>query len=118
MKRSVLIDWHKVPGYLRVFYPTTTEGKVENIELAPSSITITLPDPLGPTMDVKFDLLPIIKMGISKSSFSCKFLRHEPESLEGYLNERRDAAGWAGLAKDIQNDADRVSALVAHRNAG
>ncbi|KAK1919944.1 hypothetical protein P3342_002238 [Pyrenophora teres f. teres] len=70
--------------HIRTFYPMTAKGKVENIELAPSSMTIMLPDPLADTALINIAFLLIIKMGVSNPSFACKFQVDESPPLSNY----------------------------------
>ncbi|KAI1518442.1 hypothetical protein Ptr86124_001570 [Pyrenophora tritici-repentis] len=73
MKHDGIIKWKKIPGYIRTFYPISADGKVENIELAPSSLTIRFFDPFTDTAYLEIDFL-LIKMAISKPSFASKLL--------------------------------------------
>ncbi|CAA9962556.1 hypothetical protein PTMSG1_05930 [Pyrenophora teres f. maculata] len=82
--RKTTINWENIPGYIRTFYPMTAEGKVENIELAPSSMTIMPPDSFADTALINIAFLLIIKMGVSNPSFACKFQVDESPPLSNY----------------------------------
>jgi hypothetical protein len=42
LKRDIVIDWKTVAGYMRIFFPIAN-GEIENMELAPMSMTIVTP---------------------------------------------------------------------------
>jgi hypothetical protein len=89
---------------MRTFFPTVN-GKIENIELMPSSMTIVTPWRGEPGKSgLQLDILPIIKIGLRRPGFTCEFI-HDGESLkkmeiplynseDSYFGDVRDIARY------------------------
>ncbi|KAH8624050.1 hypothetical protein IG631_20789 [Alternaria alternata] len=118
-KRDIIIDWEKVPGYMRTFF-STVNGKIENIELIPSSITIVTPW-RGETSgnELQLDILPMIKVGLRQPDFTCNFI-HDAESLkqmevDPYNSEDSDIRDPRDIEDFLDEDTAPLRIVMNHR---
>jgi hypothetical protein len=83
LKRDIVIDWKTVAGYMRIFFPIAN-GEIENMELAPMSMTIVTPWRGSQAGDGhELDLLPMVKVGLSRTDFTVCLI-HDTVTLEVY----------------------------------
>jgi hypothetical protein len=77
MRAHVTIDWKDVPLYFEIFFPTS-DGKVSNIDFAPTGITIFINAyRKSDETPVNIDMIPILQMRFMHKSFTCEF-KHDP----------------------------------------
>ncbi|KAL1792512.1 hypothetical protein ACET3X_009019 [Alternaria dauci] len=79
IKQDVIIDWQKVEGYMRTFFPTVN-GRIQNIELVPMSMTIVAPWRVEGDSSLHLDVRPMIKIGLYQPGFTCTLIK-DPEGL-------------------------------------
>ncbi|KAB2103248.1 hypothetical protein AG0111_0g8037 [Alternaria gaisen] len=120
IKQDIIIDWQKIPGYMRTFFPTVN-GKIENIELIPSSMTIVTPwcGEAG-KRGLQLDILPMIKVGLRQPDFTCNFI-HYGESLEKmevppYIYEDYALGYSTDMARFLQEDNELLRIIMNHRS--
>ncbi|RYN75913.1 hypothetical protein AA0120_g11826 [Alternaria tenuissima] len=120
IKQEIIIDWQKVPGYTRTFFPTVN-GKIENIELMPSSMTIITPWRGEPgKRGLQLDMLPMIKIGLCRPGFTCEFI-HDGESLRKiedpfYNFEDFDSGDLGEIPRFFQEDNELLRIVMDHRS--
>jgi hypothetical protein len=110
----VTIDWNDVPRYFNAWYPSVA-GQLQNIELAPPSITIlvtglSLDQLSSQTRDLEIDILSLVKMRLGKPGFSCRFQRNP--ALPYHEDEDRAAEQRLYL----KADTTMLLALIYHNN--
>jgi hypothetical protein len=121
MKAAVTIDWKNVQGYLDTFYPTVNK-KIENIELAPSRMTIMAELDAATGSGTKIDFLPVVKFGLYDRHFSCRFNHvkdvFQSSSLLRYQQEQnlREGDMKNHLEDFMRQDGGSLKALVEHRH--
>ncbi|KAI4644918.1 hypothetical protein J4E93_005716 [Alternaria ventricosa] len=116
LKRDIIIDWKAVTGYMRTFFPIEN-GKIDNVELAPASMTIVTPwrgDAEGED-HYGLDMLSLVKIGLCRPDFTCHLVHdtaklqlhdeHEEKHREGY-----NFRGW------IDEDATAVERMMFNRH--
>jgi hypothetical protein len=99
-----------VSGYMRTFF-STVNGKIENLELAPSSMTIVTPwrgeeEPKGHELDI----LPIVKIGVRRSDFTCHFI-HDEDCPEVPHDNHIQATN-----RFLKGDSLILRNMICHRN--
>jgi hypothetical protein len=111
MKAAVTIAWRDLPKYFDIFYPTV-KGQLENVEQAPSEITI-IADKIHRNGEVvQIDCLPLIQMRHAHATFHCQFVHvvHvddlDPELYDSYEFEKRP--DW------LSADSGVVLSLIDH----
>jgi hypothetical protein len=83
LKQNIVIDWKTVAGYMSIFFPVVN-GEIENVELAPMSMTIVTPWRCFQAGDGhELDLLPMVKVGLSRTGFTVRLV-HDTATLELY----------------------------------
>jgi hypothetical protein len=108
-KAPVTIDWKHVPAYFDTFYPTV-HGKVQNVELAPLTMTIIVQVAERISSDIRIDILPIVKMRAATSTFSYQFVYDATN-----LNGPGFIIGTSPHAKHLlEADNNIVQSLVQH----
>lgn len=105
---------------MRAFFPTVN-GKIEKVELIPSSMTIVTPwrGEAGGN-GIQLDILPIIKVALRQPDFTCKFI-HDGESLkqrevplysskDSYFGDLRD------IARYLHEETAPLRIVMNHRS--
>lgn len=118
MRRHVNIDWKDVPLYLDTFFPMR-DGKVSNIDLAPTGMTIytnayckiTERHGVKAKSPVEIDLVPLLKMRLANGSFTCEF-KYDPRL--SVLVEATDI--YEGRQTMVGADIDTLSKLLSHQH--
>jgi hypothetical protein len=123
MKSAVTIGWKDFQSYLDTFYPTV-DGKIENIKLAPSKITMMTKPGTRHGDGTVVDLLPLVKFGLYDRHFSCHFNHVENFSQSSsFLRYEQEQAPYTtaedikGQLKDyIRQDGEKLEGLIKHRH--
>ena len=120
IKRDIIIDWQKVSGYIRTFFPTVN-GKIGKVELIPSSMTIVTPwrGEAGGN-GIQLDILPIIKVGLRRPDFTCKFI-HDGESLKQrevplYSSKHSHFGDLRDIARYLHEETALLRIVMNHRS--
>lgn len=104
---------------MRTFFPTVN-GKIENIELIPTSMTIVTPWRGEPgESGLQLDILPMIKIGLYQPGFTCEFI-HDAESLEKmkvppFNPEDPHFGDLRDIAKFLHEDTAPLRIVMNHR---
>ncbi|KAI4666364.1 uncharacterized protein J4E79_002402 [Alternaria viburni] len=113
MKREIIIDWKAVTGYLHHFFPNV-DGKVVNAELVPKGITVVTPWRGQEEGDgSKLDLLPIIKVGLCRPDFTCRFV-HDKTIMKLVLEDGKYHPDE--FAEFVNEDSGSLGNVVCNRN--
>jgi hypothetical protein len=129
LRVPITIDWKSLPGYLRTFYPTVN-GKLQNIDHIPTSVTILADSCQSTGPHTEIDIAPLVRMAHAKSTFSCLFVRGDfmdrsgfPTMSEATSNSEADSEHDPNVDEDdtiakqrhwIKADNDMLQGCIFH----
>ncbi|KAI4712249.1 hypothetical protein J4E89_002515 [Alternaria sp. Ai002NY15] len=116
MKREIIIDWKAVTGYLRTFFPNVN-GKIDNVELAPASMTIVTPWRGDAEREDHYglDMLLLVKIGLCRPDFTCRLV-HDTASLQLYDEDEEKHREGYKFTDWIDEDATPVEKMMCNRH--
>ena len=116
MKREIIIDWKAVTGYLRTFFPNVS-GKIDNVELAPASMTIVTPWRGDAEREDHYglDMLLLLKIGLCRPDFTCRLV-HDTASLQLYDEDEEKHREGYNFRDWIDEDATPVEKMMCNRH--
>jgi len=113
MKREIILLWGEVTGYLHTFFPEIN-GKIENAEFVPKGMTVVTPwrgEEEGDGSEL--DLLPIIKVGLCRPDFTCRFVHDKTSMNHVFEDGQYDPDAFAEF---IIEDSGSLEEVVRNRN--
>ncbi|KAI4910804.1 hypothetical protein J4E90_007060 [Alternaria incomplexa] len=116
LKRDIVIDWKAVTGYLRTFFPNVN-GKIDNVELAPASMTIVTPWRGDAEREDHYglDMLLLVKIGLCRPDFTCHLV-HDTASLQLYDEDEEKHREGYNFRDWIDEDATPVEKMMCNRH--